>query len=305
MTLDVIPLGTASAIPTRDRHPSSTALVRKGKTYLFDCGEGTQMRMLEAGLSPMRLEAVFITHLHGDHFFGLMGLLSTLSLLDRTERLTIVAPTGLSALIHDMPGLDVEWLGYDLEFVELADSLTREEVYRDDEIRVEARPLDHRTFAAGYRFEERPSPGHLDPDRARELGVADYADFRALKRGESVELPDGSVVEPGEVVGPERPGRSFAYVTDTRPCENGRVLARNADLIYHDATFGAAKQRRAVETAHATAAEAAEVARDAGAKRLLIGHFSARYSDPSPLLEEALQVFQNTEVAEELKRYSI
>ncbi len=302
--ITVIPLGTASAIPTRERHPSAVALVRKGRILLFDCGEGTQMRLLEAGLKPTRIDVVCITHLHGDHFFGLMGLLSTLSLMDRVAPMTIVAPVGLAGVVYDMPGLNMDWLDYDVTFVELPDTMQREVVYEDVDFFVEARPLEHRTFAAGYRFEEYPKSGHLDPDRARELGVTEYADFRALKRGEAVAV-DGRVVSPDEVVGPERPGRSFAYVTDTSPCENGRVLARNADLMYHDATFTEAHRKRALETAHSTARGAADVARRAGAGRLLLGHFSARYTDTNGLLEEGQAVFQNTEVAEELKRYSL
>lgn len=302
MSIDIVPLGTASAIPTRERNPSALALVRKGRILLFDCGEGTQLRLLEAGLKPTRIDAIFITHLHGDHFFGLMGLLSTLSLMDRTEPLTIVAPVGLYSVLCDVPGLNVEGLGFDVGFRELPDTLQHEVVFENPGYTVEARPIEHRTFSAGYRFEEHRRPGHLDPERARNLGVTAHADFRALKRGEEVRV-NGRVVLPEEVVGPERPGQSFAYVTDTRPCENGRVLARGVDLLYHDATFTETFHARAVETAHSTASEAADVARRAGAKRLLLGHFSARYTDASPLLEEAQSVFQNTEVAEELKRY--
>ncbi|MEX0820575.1 MAG: ribonuclease Z [Rhodothermales bacterium] len=291
-------------MPTRNRHPSATVLVREGRLLLFDCGEGTQMRLMEAGLPPTRIDAVFVTHLHGDHFFGLMGLLSTLSLMDRPDPLTIVAPVGLSTALTDLPGLDLNRLGFDLHFVDLPDTLEQAVVYEDDAFHVEARPIDHRTFAVGYRLEEAARPGHLDVERARALGVTEYADFRALKRGEAVEA-DARVVTPEEVVGPERKGRAFAYVTDTRPCENGRVLARDADLVYHEATFGEAHSRRATETAHSTAGQAADVARRAGARRLLIGHFSARYDDASGLLDEAQSIFKNTEVAEELKRYSI
>lgn len=281
------------------------ALQRKGRILLFDCGEGTQMRLIEAGLRPTRIDAVFITHLHGDHFFGLMGLVSSLSLLDRQDPMTIVGPTGLAAVFEMMPGIEPQWLPFELEFVELPDTLEKEVVYQTDEFWVEARPIEHRTFTAGYRFEERPNPGHLDVEKARALGVTDYMHYRALKRGEAVTLPDGRTVQPDEVVGPEQKGRSFAYVTDTRPCETGSILARGADLVYHDATFTDEHAERAVETAHSTVREAAEVARKARASRLLIGHFSARHTDASKLLDEAREAFKNTDVAEELKRYAL
>lgn len=281
------------------------ALSRKGRLLLFDCGEGTQMRMMHAGLKPTRIDAVFVTHLHGDHYFGLMGLVSTLSLLGREQPLTIVGPVGLAAAVLDQPGINARWLSFSIDFVELADTLRHEIVYEAEEYAVEARPIDHRTFTAGYRFQEAPKPGHLSVEKARALGVSDHTYYGALKRGETVTLADGTVVRPEQVIGPERPGRSFAYVTDTRPCENGRVLAREADLVYHDATFTDEHAKRAVETAHSTASEAAGVAARANARRLLIGHFSARHNDPARLLSEAQAVFKNTEVAEELKRYSL
>ncbi len=302
--IHVIPLGTASAIPSRERHPSATALVRKGRVLLFDCGEGTQMRFMDAGLKITRIDAVFVTHFHGDHFFGLPGLISSLSLLQRRKPLTVVGPLGIGHAIASLPGLDLEWLSFSIDFVELHDAFTKEIVFGTDEFFVESRPIDHRTFAAGFRLEERPSPGHLDVERARALGVTDYRHYGDLKAGRSVEA-GGRTVTSDMVVGPERPGRTFAYISDTRPCDGGRVLARSADLVYHEATFTEKHAARAVETGHSTAREAAEIARDAGAKRLLIGHFSARHSDASGLLEEARDVFKNTEVAEELKRYPL
>lgn len=302
--IDIIPLGTASAIPTRTRHPSALALCRKGRVLLFDCGEGTQMRFLQAGLKITRLDAVFITHFHGDHYFGLPGLLSTLTLLKRRDSLTVVGPAGIGGALDATPGLDLDRANFPLELVELHDAFTHDVVYRTDELFVEARPIDHRTFAAGFRFQERPKPGNLDVERARELGITEYEDFRSLKAGRAVRV-NGRIVKPDEVVGPERPGRSFAYISDTRPCETGRVLARNADLVYHEATFTDHHAQRAVETGHSTAREAAGIAESSGARRLLIGHISARHEDPATLLSEARETFKNTEVAEELKRYRL
>lgn len=303
MTTTLIPLGTASAIPVHGRHLSGMALERKGRVLLFDCGEGTQYQLLKAGLKRSRIDAIFITHFHGDHFYGLMGLVSTLGLLNREAPLTIVAPRGLDPMLHVVPGIEPHQFPFPIEVVEVEEGFGQQVVYEDEECTVTARPLVHRTFAMGFRFEEATRPGHLQPERARALGADKYAHFRRLKAGKTVTLDDGTTVHPEQVLGPERPGITFAYVSDTRPCEGGRLLARDADLLYHEATFGDALHDRAIETGHATAEEAATVARDAGAESLLIGHFSARYRDPAPLVKEARAIFPNTEAAEELNRY--
>ena len=302
--MQIIPLGTASAIPTRSRHLASTALVRDGRLFLFDCGEGTQMRLIQAGLKHMRVEAIFVTHFHGDHFFGLLGLLATLALLKRTDPLTVVGPTGIAALVAGMPGLSPAWLPFDVRYVEMAETMERDMVYETSDLMVEARPVEHREFTVGFRLEEKPRPGNLNVARARALGVTDPLQFRALKQGRSVRVGRREVA-PEEVLGPPQRGRTFTYVTDTRPCDGGRLLARQADLLYHEATFGEELRERAVETGHSTAAEAGAVAREAGASRLLIGHFSARYQDTNALVHQARAVFPETEAAEELKPYSI
>ena len=303
MTTEIIPLGTASAVPTRERHLSSTALLCQGRMILFDCGEGTQFRLLRAGLKPSRLDAICITHLHGDHYFGLMGLLSTMALFKRTEPLTLVGPAGLASILQALPGVQEDDLSFRIEYVELWDDLKHAVVLETETYTVEARPLEHRVFTVGYRFQGKTQPGRLDVERARALGVTDYRHYRALKAGQAVALDDGRVVQPEAVVGPARPGSAFAYVTDTRPCEAAVTLARDADLLYHEATFGDDMPKRADETGHSTARQAADVARRAGVKTLILSHFSARYKDVSGLVEEARAVFQNTEAAEELKRY--
>ena len=303
MTTEIIPLGTASAIPTRERHLSATAVRREGRLLLFDCGEGTQYQLIHAELTRTKLDAIFISHFHGDHFYGLMGLLATLGLLQRPMPLTVVGPAGIEAMVRAMPGLGRDNLPYPIHFVEVVEDVEMQTVWETDEVVVSARPVEHRVFAMGFRFEEKPRPGHLDPEKAEALGVTDYAHFRALKRGEAVTLEDGTVVQPEQVVGPEQPGVAFAYAGDTRPCPNTVALAREADLLYHEATFGDDLAERARETGHSTAREAAEVARQAGVKKLLLGHFSARYQNVAPLVAQAREVFQNTEAARELKRY--
>lgn len=305
MTTDIIPLGTVSAVPTGDRHLSALAVERKGRVLLFDCGEGTQYRLMDAGLSRTRIDAIFITHLHGDHCYGLPGLLSTLALQQRTDPVTLVVPTGGRAMLAAMPGIALDDLPFPLGITELGADLTAATVYETDELTVEARPLDHRDFAMGYRLQERTRPGRFHPERARELGVPEGPAFGRLKDGEPVATDDSTTVRPEQVLGPPRPGVSMAYVTDTRPCDGGRALADGADLLYHDATFADALHDRAVETGHSTAREAAEVAREAEVGRLLLGHVSARYDDPTPLAVEATAVFPDASVAEELRRYTL
>ncbi len=302
---EIVPLGTGSALPTRHRHLAAFALRREGRTLLFDCGEGTQRRLLDAGLSRGRLDAVFITHLHGDHLYGLPGLVTTLALLNRQEPLTLVGPASLEAFLRAVPGLTGDWLPFELRFVGLEEGFGHAVVYEDDGCTVEARPLDHRVFAAGFRYAERPRPGKVDGERARAAGLTEGWQFEALKRREPVTLADGTVLDPEAFVGPERAGAVFAYVSDTAPCEGGRRLAAGADLVVHEATFAEALRERAAETGHSTARQAAETARDAGARRLLLTHFSARYADPEALVAEARAVFPNSGAAEELRRYTL
>ncbi len=305
MTTNVIPLGTASALPTQDRHLSCVAVERKGRVLLFDCGEGTQYRLLDAGLKRVRVDAIFVTHLHGDHCYGLPGLLSTLALQQRRDPVTLVLPPGGRAMLQALPGGDPEGLPFPLRITEVSEDLVHAVVYETDEFTVEARPLDHRGFAMGFRLAERTRPGRFDPERAKAMGVPEGPAFGRLQDGTPVTTAEGTTVRPDQVTGPPRPGISVAYVTDTRPCDGGRALAAEADLLYHDATFADDHHARAEKTGHSTAREAATVARDTGAERLLLGHLSARYADPTPLLQEAQSVFAAAEIAEELRRYAL
>ena len=302
----VIPLGTAGAIPTRERHLSSVAVERKGRVLLLDCGEGTQYRLLHANLNRARIDAVFITHLHGDHLYGVPGLAGTVGMLQRSEPMTVVGPVGIARFLSAAAGVSEEEIPYGLDVVELDVQAIGDEaevVYETDERIVTARPLDHRIPAVGYRLAEKPRRGRFDPDAARALGVTDPRDFGTLHEGEPVTTDDGTVVRPEQVVGPQRPGVSLSYCTDTRPCDGSRELSEGVDLMIHDATFAHDLIDQAIKTGHSTAREAAEVARDAGAHRLLLTHISARYEDATPLAEEAKEIFDATEAAEELERY--
>ncbi len=299
----VIPLGTASAMPTKKRHLPALAVTAGAATVLFDCGEGTQLRMMQAGVNHTRVKAIFITHLHGDHYFGLLGLLSTMMLASRQCPLTIVAPNQLEDFLDGLP--TVFDMTFTIRHVGLPENFSSGLVFETDGFTVEACALDHRVFAVGYRLEEKRRPGNLDVEAARALGVTEFVHFRALKRGHRVVLHSGNMVTPDAVLTKSPLPRSMAYVTDTRPCAGSKHLARQASLVYHEATFGDAFEERAQETGHSTARQAAAVARSSGAKRLLLGHFSARYADAQPLVNEAREVFPQTEAAVELQRYEI
>lgn len=302
---EVVPLGTGSAMPTKTRHLAGTLVRREGRAVLFDCGEGTQLQMVRGGFTRGRLDAICITHLHGDHLYGLPGLVTTLALLERTDPLTIVGPEGLEDVMRAMPGLKNDWLPFEVTYHELAEGFGHTVVYEDEAVTVEARPLDHRVFCAGFRYQETTRLGSIDGAAARAAGVTEGWQYEALKRREAVTLADGTTLQPDGLVGPPRPGGAFAYVLDTVPCDGGRRLAEGADLLMHEATFDEAHAERADEVGHSTARQAAEVARDAGAERLLLTHFSARYSDTPGLVAEAREVFPATEAAEELARYEV
>lgn len=301
---EVIPLGVGSALPTQTRHLSATLVRREGRSVLFDCGEGTQLQLVRGGLARGTLDAICITHLHGDHLYGLPGLVMTLAMLERTDPLVIVGPEGVQAMMESIPGITSDGT-LPIRYVELADGFEHQTVYENAHVTVEARPLDHRVFCAGYRYQEKTRPGSLDGESARAAGITEGDQFDALKAGRDVTLAGGTVVEAAGLLGPPRPGAGFAYVLDTMPCDGGRLLAQDADLLMHEATFEGQHTERAHEVGHSTARQAAEVARDAGAKRLLLTHFSARYNSPDKLVEEARRAFPETEAAVELERYAV
>lgn len=303
--LTLIPLGTSSAVPTRERALSGTVVEREGRLFLFDSGEGVQHRFLDSGLRPTRLEAVFISHLHGDHFFGLFGLLSTLELLHRTRPLTLVGPPELDRALETIFGLTGGRPRFEIRYLRVDEDAAERTVFDGEGLRVASAPLDHRTFCLGYRMEEKPRPGKLDVERARELGIVAHEQIRALKEGRSVSGAGGRPVLPEEVLGPPQTGASLAYCFDTRPCPSAVRLARDVDLLYHDATFDEAFAERAAQTGHSTGREAATVAREAGARRLLLGHFSSRYGSVDHLVDQAREVFAESEAAVELRRYEI
>ncbi len=297
----IVPLGVSSATPTAIRHLPSLALWREGKVYLFDCGENAQMRLLQAGIKRSKVEAIFISHLDGDHVFGMFGLISTLQLQRRDKELIIIGPEGLKKMVDTVLAITQIQPDFEIIYKEIKPDLEHEVVLEDDDFYVEARPLKHTIFCIGYRFQEKDKPGKVDAEKAREAGITADEQYKALKNGDDVTLEDGTVVYSADIVGDPRPGESFVYVTDTEFCENAIRLAENATILFHEATFGEPLKQKAEDTGHSSAQDAAIVAKTAKADRLVIGHFSARYSNQFILLKEARAVFEKTWLAYELR----
>jgi ribonuclease Z len=287
-------LGTAAARPTVHRNVSALCVQREGETLLFDCGEGTQRQMMRYG-TGFALDDIFFGHLHADHFLGVIGLLRTLGLQDRQEPITLWCPQGGESILRDAVNLGVERVPFEVRIraLEPGEALDR------GEYEIVPFRTDHggRSRSLGYAVVERDRLGRFDPDRARELGVPEGPMWGRLHRGESVEV-DGRTITHDDLVGPPRPGRKVVYTGDTRPCRETVERARAADLLIHEATFAEEDADRARATGHATAREAAVVARDAGVRRLMLTHISPRYADQPKLLErEARTVFRATRVA--------
>ena len=294
MSLSLRFLGTSASRPTVERNVSSIALVREGETLLFDCGEGTQRQMMRYGIS-FSLADIFFSHFHADHVLGVVGLMRTMALQGRTEALRLWGPKGAHKVLRRAEGFGVERLGFPVEITELAEG----EAVKRKGYSVLAFPVAHHGAPSfGYALAEEDRLGRFDPERARELGVPEGPLWGQLHRGTAITLDDGRVVAPSALVGEPRPGRRVVVTGDTRPCEATADASRDADLLVHEATFADEEAERAKDTGHSTAREAAEIARAAGVRRLVLTHISARYSrDAGDLEREARSVFPETAVA--------
>ncbi len=303
MTFRVTILGSASASPTPERNPTAHALNVHEQFFLIDCAEGTQQRLMRAGISPMKIGGVFISHLHGDHLFGLFPLISTLGLLGRRTPLIVYAPRPFDEILENHLRYFDPQLPYEVQWREVH---TREHelLYENKVLEVWSIPLRHRIPTAGFLFREKTPPLNIRKEAVERyaLGIAQCA---AAKRGEPVTLDDGRVLPNAEITYTPYPPRSYAYLSDTLPSAKAASLARGADLLYHEATFAEEDKAMAKQTGHSTAAQAARIAAQAEAGRLLIGHFSSRYKDLSVLETEARKVFPNAEAVQEGRSYEI
>jgi len=291
MSLTVRLLGTSASRPTVERNVSAIAVVREGETLLFDCGEGTQRQMMRYGTS-FALDDIFFTHFHADHLLGLIGLLRTMALQGRTAPLRLWGPRGGARLLRRAETFGNDRLTFPVEIAELEP----EQCVARAGYAIIPFAADHRGAQAfGYALVEEERKGRFNPELARALGVPEGPLWGQIHRGQAVTLEDGRVVEPATLVGPTRPGRRLVLTGDTRPADSTVAMAAGADLLVHEATFGDEEAARAVETGHSTAREAATVAARAGVRRLVLTHFSARYSrDAGELEREAKQVFRET-----------
>ncbi len=286
-------LGTSAACPTVERNVAGIALAREGETLLFDCGEGTQRQMMRYGVG-FSFREIFFSHFHSDHFLGVIGLVRTLGLMDRSEPMTLYGPRGAERILGGALSVGIERNKFPIEVIELQPG----QVLAREEYDIRVFPTEHRADTVGYALAEHQRLGRFDPEKARALGIPEGPLWGRLHRGETVELPDGRRVGPQDLVGDPRPGRTVVYTGDTRPTRAVTEAARGADLLVHEATFQDLEIDRAKETGHSTAREAAEVARTAGVRRLALTHISPRYSlDAGDLLKEARAIFPETVIA--------
>jgi ribonuclease Z len=288
--LDIVFLGTAGSAPTAQRAPAAILVRRGGDRLLFDCGEGTQRQLLRSEVGLVDLKEVFLTHYHADHYLGLPGMLKTFALRGRDVPITVYGPPGLRELFAALRRIFGK-LTYDYKLVELRPG----DVLEREEYDLATFAVEHGVSAVGYVLAELPRPGRFDVGRADELGVPVGPERGMLQAGEAITLADGRTVAPADVLGPARPGRKIVISADSAPTPSVLAAARGADVLVHEATFCEEELERARETLHSTAAQAAEVAREADVKLLALTHLSSRYFGPD-VAREARAIFPATEV---------
>jgi ribonuclease Z len=298
----VIFLGTAGSVPTPKRSLPAILVQRKGEQLMFDCGEGVQRQMIKAKAGFHRKMKVFVTHMHGDHVLGLPGLLQTMALLDRERKLEVYGPPGIKRFIEAIRETVQFALAFPVEIHEIEETGV---VCEEEEYAVKAVWAKHAIPSLAYALVEKSRPGKFYPEKAKALGVPEGSLWSKLQHGHKVKLPDGRAVKPEQVVGPPRAGRKIVYTGDTRPFRGLVKFAAGADLLIHDATLDDALAERAAEDGHSTPSQAAENARKAKAKQLILMHVSARYDDANILLEQARKIFKNTKVAEDFMKIEI
>ncbi len=294
---EVVILGCGCALPT-SRHFNAAQVVNlRNKLLLIDCGEGTQIQFRRNKLNFNKLGHIFISHLHGDHFFGLMGLISTFNLLGRTAQLYVHAPAPLRNILQPQIDYFCQEMNYEVILDEI-DSTKHQLIYEDRSLEVWSLPLNHRVPCCGFLFKEKPLKKHIIADKIRQYNIPIYA-INSIKDSKDYTLPDGTIIPNDQLTTPADPTRSYAYCSDTRYLPQLAEYLQDVDILFHEATFGEDKKNLAFATYHSTAAQAATLAKECHAKKLFIGHYSARYDDENILLNEAREIFPETFLTKE------
>ncbi len=301
-------LGTSSGVPTRSRNVSSVALrlPQRAEVWLFDCGEGTQHQILRSELKVSQITRIFVTHMHGDHIYGLMGLLASCGLAGNPSRIDIYGPPKLDDYLKASSRYSQTHFSYPVKVHTVQPGV----VFEDEEFTVSCAPLTHRVPAFGYRVAEKDKPGRFDVERAAALGIPSGPLYGKLKRGEVITLPDGRLINGADLCGETQIGRKFVYCTDTIYSDNAVELAQDADVLIHEATFAHQDAELAYQRLHSTSTMAAQTALAAQAKQLIMTHFSPRYAPGNAivlddLLTEARAIFPNTVMAHDFFTYEI
>ncbi|KXB02324.1 hypothetical protein AKJ45_00090 [candidate division MSBL1 archaeon SCGC-AAA261F19] len=288
-------------MPTAERGLAAVAIKRHGELLLFDCGEGTQRQMVRAGLSIMKIDSVFITHFHGDHFLGVPGLVQTMSLLDREKELEIYGPEGIEEKIETLLRIP----HFTLKFGVKIHDIDPDEEIRRSGYRIKTCKTDHASPGIAYALIEDERPGKFYPKKAKGFGIEPGPSYSRLQNGECIKLPDGKVVKPEQVMGPPRPGRKIVYADDTRPSKQIVQISQGADLLIHDGTFAGELQEIAAEAGHSTVEEAAKIAKEAGVRQLVLTHISPRHTNSSKLEKQAQGIFPDTVIAHDLMELEV
>ncbi len=292
-------LGCYAATPRTFTNPTSQVLEIKNKLFLIDCGEGTQVQLRKNKIKFAAIQHIFISHLHGDHFYGLIGLISTFNLLNRATDLTIYGPKGIQEIIKLQLKLSNSWPQYNLNFVELT-STESEIILEDKKISVCTIPLKHRVYTNGFLFEEKIGERKLNVEAVTQYGI-EKCYFQNIKNGKDVTLDNGIVI-PNNLLSfsPERP-KSYAFCSDTIYNEDIIPIIKNVDALYHESTFLESEAELAKKTMHSTAKEAAKIALQANCKQLILGHYSTRYNSINLFKQEAKTIFENTVLGDDGK----
>ena len=301
MSFDLTILGSSAALPTAKRFPTAHLLKAGERFFLIDCGEGTQIRLRQYGINPSRIHHILISHLHGDHVFGLFGLLSTLGMMGRKVPLHLYGPHALEEFMNSYSRFFGP-LPFELEFRTPSENM--DFIYESDKLTIKAIPLKHRIPAFGYLFKEKKKALNVRKEKIETLGLG-IADVVKLKRGEDYVSKSGQVIPNSQLTLPPMHQRSYAYLSDTLFVPELAEQVKGVDLLFHEATFSESDKELAARTQHSTAAQAATLAKLAGVKKLLIGHFSSRYKEPLLLENEAREVFKNTKGVNDGDIYSI